>query len=71
MLFGRLGTLRMMGLAVDLSGGRVRDGSVKPAARCGLAGGEGEDLQRTARAAGNAIILTGIKQILLIYEFFI
>jgi len=38
-------------------GGRVRDCSVKPAARIGIVGGKSEDLQRKARAAGNAHVI--------------
>ena len=35
---------------------RVRDGSGKPTAWVGVVGKKGEDLERTARAAGNAHI---------------
>jgi hypothetical protein len=35
---------------------RVRDCSGKPTARAGFVSRQGEDLQRKARAAGNAII---------------
>ena len=42
--------------------GRVRDCSVKPGASRGVAGRKGEDLQRKARAAGNAHIIKLIKK---------
>ena len=43
-------------------GGRVRDCSVKPTARVGIVGRKGEDLQRKARAAGNAHVIQLIEK---------
>jgi len=37
--------------------GRVRDCSVMPTACVGIAGSKSEDLQRKARAAGNAHVI--------------
>ncbi|MFB0493874.1 hypothetical protein ABID99_000111 [Mucilaginibacter sp. OAE612] len=44
-------------ILAELRVGRVRDCSVKPGARRGVAGRKGEDLQRKARAAGNAHVI--------------
>ena len=41
-----------------MRGGRVRDCSVKPGASAGTMRWQGEDLERKARAAGNAHIHT-------------
>ncbi|MGF7074717.1 hypothetical protein [Mucilaginibacter sp. 3215] len=38
------------------AGASVRDGSGKPAVCIGIARRPGEDLERTARAVGNAIV---------------
>ncbi|MET3501962.1 hypothetical protein ABIC45_003586 [Mucilaginibacter rubeus] len=43
-------------------GGRVRDCSVKPTAWVGIVGRKGEDLQRKARAAGNAHVIISIEK---------
>ena len=46
--------------------GRVRDGSVKPAVCEGFCNGKSEDLERTARAAGNAHVIKLIEKTRLI-----
>ncbi|WPU97522.1 hypothetical protein SNE26_15960 [Mucilaginibacter sp. cycad4] len=40
---------------MDVARGRVRDSSVKPTARVGFAGRQGEDLQRIARPQATPI----------------
>lgn len=42
--------------------GAARDCSVKPTARVGVAGRKSEDLQRKARAAGNAHVYKPIEK---------